>query len=112
MESRVTDYENGPLPVHLESAAYFTGDRREWALPKTEALEYLNWCENQGLKVLGFEVWYPTTPGPTVTDVGLGNVDGVAAAREGIRQHSGSHASGRVVFNISVGEHGPISAAG
>jgi hypothetical protein len=102
MEPRVTEYGNGPLPAHLESAAYFTDDRREWALPKSEALAYLDWCERRGLKVLGFEVWYPTTPGPTVTDLGLGNVEGIAAARNGIARHPGRYVSGSVVFNITV----------
>jgi hypothetical protein len=75
MESKVTHYGNGPLPEHLASAAYFTGDRQEWALPKAEALSYLDWCESKSLSVLGFEVWYPTTPGPTVVELGVGNVE-------------------------------------
>jgi hypothetical protein len=112
MDSRITEYRNGPLPAHLESAAYFTDDRDEWALPKAWALEYLDWCEQRGLRVLGFEVWYPTAPGPTVTDIGLGNVEGVVATREGIRNHPGRYASGSVVFNITVGDQGPVSAAG
>jgi hypothetical protein len=108
METQVTEYGNGPLPVQFESAAYFTHGRREWALPKGEALTYLDWCEQRGLNVLGFEVWYPTTPGPTITDLGLGNIEGVAAARDGITQHPGRYVSGSVVFNITVAEHEPI----
>jgi hypothetical protein len=112
MESPVTKYGNGPLPAHLEPAAYFTEDRGEWALPKAEALEYLDWCERRGLRVLGFEVWYPTTPGPTVTDLGLGNVEGVTAVREGIREHPGRYVWGQVVFNITIAEHDPMPTAG
>ena len=103
MEPPIKEYGNGPLPAHFEPAAYFTSDRSEWALPKAEALDYLDWCERRSLRVLGFEVWYPTTPGPTVTDFGLGNVEGVTAARAGIREHPGSDLSGPVVFNITVG---------
>lgn len=112
MEFQTTEYSNGPLPAHLEPAAYFTGDRREWALPKAAALDYLDWCECQGLRVLGFEVWYPTTPGPTVTDFGLGNVEGVAASRDRIREHPGRYVSGPVVFNITVAEDDHIPTAG
>jgi hypothetical protein len=103
---RVTEYRNGPLPERFEAAAYFTGNRGEWALPKVEALDYLDWCEHGGLTVLGFDVWYPTTPGPTVTDLGLGNVEGVEAVRAAIRDHPGRHVSGTVVFNIWVAGRG------
>lgn len=102
MESDLKEYGNGPLPAHLASTAYFTKDRGEWALPKEAALSYLDWCEQLGLTVLGFEVWYPTMPGPTVTDLGLGNVQGVVAARAGIREHPGQREEGPVVFNITV----------
>jgi hypothetical protein len=112
MESPVTEYGNGPLPADLEPAAYFTDDRGEWALPKAEALKYLDWCERRGLNVLGFDVWYPTRPGPTVKDLGTWNVAGVAATREAIREHPGRYSSGPVVFNITVATHAPISTAG
>jgi hypothetical protein len=103
LETHVTDFGNGPLPEHLESSTYFTAGRREWALPKAAALEYLDWCEAQGLGVHGFDIWYPTKPSPTVTDEGLGNVEGVAAARESIRRHPGEYASGQVVWSCPVG---------
>jgi hypothetical protein len=96
----LTVYANGPLPPHLVAHAYFTADGREWALRKPEALEYLDWCEQQGLRVLGFDVWYPS--GPTPTDFGLGNVEGVAAVRDLIRAHPGRYVWGAVVFNITV----------
>jgi len=102
MAHHITEYANGPLPAHLQPAAYFTGDRREWALPKAAALDYVDWCEGQGLRVLGFEVWYPTTPGPTVTDVGLGNVEGTAAVRARILEHPERYVWGPVVFNFTV----------
>jgi hypothetical protein len=107
MESKVTHYGNGPLPEHLASAAYFTGDRQEWALPKAEALSYLDWCESKSLSVIGFEVWYPTTPGPTVVELGVGNVEGIAATRDSIRQHADRDVNSPLVFNITVAEHGP-----
>jgi hypothetical protein len=96
----------------LESAAYFTHDRGEWALPKAEALAYLDWCEHHGFHVLGFDVWYPSTPGPTVTDLGLGNTEGIAAARREIARHPGRDVSGSVVFNITVAERESIPAVG
>src|SRR4051812_43302969 len=98
----VREYGNGPLPSQFESRAYFTADRLEWALPKPDALAYLDWCESRGLKVLGFDVWYPTTPGPTVTDVGIGNIEGVAAVRAAISHHPGHYVWGPVVFNITM----------
>lgn len=112
METSVTHYANGPLPEHLAPAAYFTGDRREWALPKSEALAYIDWCEREHLEVLGFEVWYPTTPGPTVLEFGVGNVEGIAAAREGLQNHPGRYPSGPVVFNITVADREPTPRAG
>ena len=105
----VRNYGNGPLPSRFESTAYFTNGRREWALPKSDALAYLDWCDSRGLKVLGFEVWYPTTPGPTVTDVGVGNLEGVGAVRSAITSHPGHYAWGPVVFNITVAEPEPVS---
>jgi hypothetical protein len=112
MESRVTRYANGPLPEHLEHAAYFTVDRKEWALPKAEAILYLDWCEREDFKVLGFDVWYPTSPDPTVADLGIGNIEGIAATLEGIQQHPGCDVYGPVVFNIWVVEHGSTPTAG
>jgi len=47
MESELTHYRNGPLPDDLEAAAYFTEDRKEWALPKAESFRYLDWCERE-----------------------------------------------------------------
>jgi hypothetical protein len=111
MESKVTHYGNGPLPEHLASAAYFTTDRREWALPKAEALAYLDWCESENLSVLGFEVGNPTMPGPTVVGPGVGNVEGIAATRDSIRQHADRGADNLWVFNITVVEHGPTLTA-
>jgi hypothetical protein len=111
MESELTHYGNGPLPDDLKAAAYFTEDRKEWALPKADALAYLDWCERENLSVLGFEVWYPTMPGPTVVEHGIGNVEGIAATRDGIRRHPDRDAHDRFVFNICVGENGSTSTA-
>jgi hypothetical protein len=111
MEPNVTHYDNGPLPEHLAFAAYFTSNRQEWALPKAEALAYLDWCEGKALSVLGFEVWSPTTSGPTVVEFGVGNVEGIAATRDGIKQVADQDVN-RWVFNIMVAEHGPTPTAG
>jgi hypothetical protein len=56
MAEKTIDCANGPLPGAFDSVAYFTEDRREWALPKQNALAYLDWCEQHELSVLGFEV--------------------------------------------------------
>jgi hypothetical protein len=88
---------NGPLPASLEPRAYFTAKREEFALGASDALEYLDWCDRQGLLVLGFDTWKPTQPGPTVL-IG-GEFEGNASAcREKIR--SGDFAG--VVLNIWV----------
>ena len=61
---------NGPLPRSFEPRAYFTVNRSEFALWREDAVEYLNWCDEQGLTVLGFDLWVATQPGPTVVDGG------------------------------------------
>ncbi|SRR6266511_3209224 len=85
---------NGPLPRSMESRAYFSDDRREFALCRSDALEYLRWCEDNGLKVLGFDIWMPTRPGPTVVDAGGFNGDAFAC-RTVIQDYPGDP-----VFNI------------
>lgn len=59
----VKSYNNGPLPDALSERAYFSA--HEFALPKADALRYLLWCKEQGHVIYGWEVWLPTTPGPT-----------------------------------------------
>ena len=59
---QVTHYNNGPLPQPLAARAYLSAN--EFALYRADALAYLSWCQEQGLKVTGFEVWSPTVSGP------------------------------------------------
>ena len=63
---KIEIYGNGPLPLHLKERAYFTAGKREFALRKSDALEYLDWCKSKGFPVRAYEVWYATAPGPTV----------------------------------------------
>jgi hypothetical protein len=95
-------FANGLLPEHLEAFAYFTEDRREWALPKAEALAYINWCDEKRLRVVGFDVWRPTRPGPTVVVTSAGDVDGNEATRGALRDHPAGDADGDFVFNICI----------
>jgi hypothetical protein len=60
-------FDNGPLPASLKSFAYISPGGKEFGLPREKALEYLTWCDQVGLKVLGFDVWIPTKPNqPTI----------------------------------------------
>ena len=88
---------NGPLPASFQARAYFTANRGEFALGPGDALEYLNWCDQEGLTVLGFDTWEPSQPGPTVVNGGEFEGDG-AACREKIR--SGDFQ--KLVLNIWV----------
>jgi hypothetical protein len=56
-------FNNGPLPSEFESVAYLS--EHEFALPRGAAIEYLRWCQHNGVVVLGFDTWRATTPGPT-----------------------------------------------
>jgi hypothetical protein len=76
--TNVLECSNGPLPRHLEPRAYFTPDRAEFALRGSDAIEYLHWCDRQGLTVLGFDTWEPTRPQPTV--INGGEFEGDASA--------------------------------
>ncbi|RYX86134.1 hypothetical protein EON83_02630 [bacterium] len=60
----IQTYNNGPLPDFLSERAYFTIS--EFALPREDALRYFLWCKEEGHTILGWEVWLPTVPGPTV----------------------------------------------
>lgn len=67
----VRNCSNGPLPQWLESRATFSRDKHEFALKREDAIEYLDWCQKQGLRVLGFDLWTAADPRPAV----LGGVD-------------------------------------
>lgn len=54
---------NGPLPQDFKKRAYLAAN--EFALYKEDALKYLQWCKANGYEVLGYEIWFPTNPGPT-----------------------------------------------
>jgi hypothetical protein len=64
-------FQNGPLPDFLESVAYIPEPCLEFALYLPDALKYLDWCDQQGFRVRGYEVWVPTSPYPTVM-IGVG----------------------------------------
>jgi hypothetical protein len=112
MDSKISKPGLTPLPEHLRAAAYFTPDGGEWALPKKEALGYLDWCQGQDLKVLGFEVWYPLTGGPMVLELGVGNVEGIEANRESILKQPERDVYSRLVFNFTVVESAHRPTAG
>lgn len=59
-------YDNGPLPMAFYDIAYNTSNETEFALPRSEAIKYIEWCKEQSIEVIGFDTWAPTTPGPTV----------------------------------------------
>lgn len=65
-DEQVEIYNNGPLPLHLKERAYFPTATAEFALRKSDALKYLRWCKAKNISVLGYEVWFATSPGPTV----------------------------------------------
>ena len=101
----VLKYGNGPLPSSFESVAYFTADLKEFALPQSEAINYLDWCQSRGFRVIGFDIWAATHPGPTVADYN-GFEGDIEASRHAIR---GLHISwvlarygAEAVFNIWV----------
>jgi hypothetical protein len=75
---------NGPLPASFRVRAYFTANCDEFALGPGDALEYLSWCDQEGLTVLGFDTWEPSQPGPTVVNGGEFEGD-ASACRERIR---------------------------
>ncbi len=102
----IETYANGPLPSHLEKRAYFTLWKKEFALRKSDALEYLKWCQAKDLGVLGYEVWYATIPGPTVRiGVEEGNADEcyeLIYKFDVESEKEGANLNADVVFNISV----------
>lgn len=58
-------FKNASLPIHLSDNVYISPDG-EFALYQTCALKYLKWCLNLKITVLGFDVWLPSKPYPTV----------------------------------------------
>ena len=54
----------GELPQHLKDNAYLVGEESAWL--KNDALDVIDLCKEQGIAVLGGEVWLPTQPGPTI----------------------------------------------
>jgi hypothetical protein len=109
MESGTREFANGPLPAHLARFAFLIGDQKEWALPKPEALAYIEWCSEHGFRVLGFDVWRPDSPAPTVVVTSAGNSEGNDANRMAIADHAPGDEHGMFVFNIWVDE-GPNAA--
>jgi len=97
----VLECSNGPLPRSLESRAYFSVNRSEFALWREDAIEYLNWCDDHGLTGLGFDLWVATQPGPTV--VGGAEFEGDSSAcRKVIDAGEFGRTTRDSVFNIWV----------
>jgi hypothetical protein len=96
----LTQYSNGPLPDFLQRQAYLNTETGEFGLNAMDAMLYLDWCKDSNLRILGFETWQPTIPGPTVI---LGAVwEGDAeSCRTGIDKFGVEHGDG-VVFSIWV----------
>lgn len=110
-------FTNGPLPEQFLRCAYLTMDQKEWALPKPEALKYIEWCQDKGFQVLGFEVWGPTVPGPTISVPGPNGSDVIYTfsgnaeeCRQRIEQNDFGYIKGALgvdaVFNIEVESKG------
>lgn len=49
-------FRNGPLPNKF-TMIFLMPDKTEFALNKKDALKYLDWCKEQNIEVLGFDVW-------------------------------------------------------
>ncbi len=93
-------FGNGPLPEQFRSSAYFTTRKSEFALPSVESLEYLQWCVDNGYRILGLETWRPTRPGPTVV-VGVGADGGYEVCSQAIQKYIDKFGED-IVFNIWV----------
>lgn len=52
------------LPALLRKSAYYATGEAAW--PGQEALRVIARFTDQGIAVLGVEVWLPTRPGPTI----------------------------------------------
>lgn len=52
------------LPQLLKDRTYSAGEELAWY--KDDALGVIEFCKEQGIAVLGGEVWIPTKPGPTI----------------------------------------------
>jgi hypothetical protein len=52
------------LPQSLKDNAYVAGEESAWY--KADVLDVVEFCKEQGIAVLGGEVWLPTNPGPTI----------------------------------------------
>ena len=58
-------YSNAFLPEKFDSVAYLSPNGQEFALPRDAAVAFLRRCLQNGIQVLGFDVWLPTEPKPT-----------------------------------------------
>jgi hypothetical protein len=47
---------------------------KEFAFQRDDALAFLDWCDNNGFEVTGYDVWAPTEPKPT--DCYIHNIEG------------------------------------
>jgi len=96
----IRNCSNGPLPRWLEPRATFSRDKHEFALKKDDALEYLDWCQKQGLRVLGFDLWAAADPRPAVLGGADEGFEGNAA--ECLTAISTRDFPGEPLFNIWV----------
>jgi hypothetical protein len=97
----MSEYSNGPLPPELERHAYFTTDRREWALPRKQALSYLIRCQQNNVEVFGWEAWYPTTFGPTIVGSTYSKV-GADLNYDSLMSEPDADIHGPIVYNITA----------
>lgn len=58
-------YSNALLPEKFASVAYLSPNGQEFALPRDASVAFLRRCHQNGIQVLGFDVWLPTEPKPT-----------------------------------------------
>ncbi len=68
-------FANGPLPESLLKAAFTPADSSRFALPAALVQRYVDWCDAEGLVIVGWESWVITTFGhrfgePCVGDAG------------------------------------------
>jgi nicotinamidase-related amidase len=99
-------FSNGVLPEFLSNHAYIASSGREFALSAETTVEYLRWARQNGVQVVGFEVWRPTDPGPPPLP-GLGCDGGAETCMAAVPRIVAAYGPD-IVFNIWSGA-GPFA---